>query len=320
LSLAVLLSHVAIHSAAAHRIIGSDGKPVPHWVRYPFEFQLCGMALGDRVLDRGPGNFIYRYSLLRVHGMPDGLVVGRSATAEQLPPQAGAGGAMGPGGPAAPGGMGAGPAGMGPGGPAVFAQQPAAEGGLALGAAPPGAQPAEVAGAAAAGGEVAAAPAPAWATAAWVVLDGNHVEWLYRRSTYVMGFVVDRLGFIDGIVVAGSECPIARTQLGDPAHCIKLGDDARKVMYRYGFPDEIETFVSSGGQPSGGEGMQIPGSATVTFRSVTNELRRSYLFKYHDSYNVIFTIQDNKVVRINIWGDPDYFTPERRQQIREERY
>ncbi|PIU64797.1 MAG: hypothetical protein COS85_11285 [Armatimonadetes bacterium CG07_land_8_20_14_0_80_59_28] len=302
------MAHDFLVPVEAHRITGLDGKPVPHWVRYPFEYQLCGISLGDKLLDRGVGNYIFRYALVRVHGMPDGIVVGRSATAAQLPPEGGAGEAGGAGGPG--------------GGPAVFRELPGGpEGGPSLGAAPSGAGAAGVAGAGAAGAEVSAAPAPAWATAAWVVLDGNHVEWLYRRDTYVMGFMVDRLGFVDGIVVAGSECPIARTQLADPAHHIKLGDDSRKVMYRYGFPDEIETFVSSGGgAPAGGEGIQIPGSATVTFRSVTNELRRSYLFKYHDSYNVIFTIQDNKVVRINIWGDPDYFTPDRKLQIKQEKY
>jgi len=290
---------------------------------------------------------------VRVHGMPDGIVVGRSATAAQLPPEGGAGGAGGSGG----GGPG--------GGTAVFQQTPG-EGGQQ--------QMETVVGAETGGGP--SASAPDWALAAWVVLDGNHVEWLYKRDTYVMGFMVDRLGFIDGIVVAGGYCPIAKTQLADPAHHIKLGDDSRKVMYRYGFPDEIETFVSGGGgaggggeqqaagqaasgggapqgpggqaqdqaqqasgqaqqagaQPGGpgagqgggapatGGATQLPGNATVTFRSVTNELRRSYLFKYHDSYNVIFTIQDNKVVRINIWGDPDYFTKDRKLQIREEKY
>jgi hypothetical protein len=163
--------------------------------------------------------------------------------------------------------------------------------------------------------------APPWALAAWIVLDGNHVEWLYRRSTYVMGFMVDSLGFIDGIVVAGNKCPIAATQVGEPSHTIKLGDDARKVMYRYGLPDGIDTFVSSGGTPSGGGGgVQLPGSATVVFRTVTNELMRSYLYRYQDSYNVIFTVQENKVVRINIWGDPDYFTPPRKAQLRAEKY
>ncbi len=52
---------------------------------------------------------------------------------------------------------------------------------------------------------------PDWASAVTVRLDGNHVEWLYKRDTYSMGFVVDRLGFVDAIVVAGTASPIANT-------------------------------------------------------------------------------------------------------------
>lgn len=298
----------------AHRILDASGKPIPHWVRHPFEFQMCGISLGDKLLDRMAGNVIFRYALIRVHGMPDGLIIGRSATSAQLPPSGGGGGGAGGAGAGGGGmaGMGGG-MGMGAGGPGGAGGAGGPGGTEGAGGGTQQFQQQE-------GSEGAALVAPPWAMAAWVVLDGNHVEWLYRHDTYVMGFMVDRLGFIDGIVVAGSSCPIARTQMGDPSHCIKLGDDARKVMYRYGFPDEMDTYVSSGSGLETASGVQLPGSATVTFRNVTNELRRSYLYKYHDSYNVIFTIQDDRVVRINIWGDPDYFTPQKRIQLRAEKY
>jgi len=65
---------------------------------------------------------------------------------------------------------------------------------------------------------------------------------------------------------------------------------------------------------SGGGGAQLNGS--VSFGTVTNELRRTFIFYYHDSYNVMFTLRDHKVVRINIFGDPDHFNPERKVYYR----
>jgi len=130
---------------------------------------------------------------------------------------------------------------------------------------------------------------PDWAAAIAVPLDANHVQWMYKRENYVMGFVVDRLGYVDAIIAAGTESPIARTQLEDPVHTVKLGDDLRKVVFRYGYPDTIEA---------------DPGPS------------RTFEMRYTQSYNVVFTIRNNRVARMYIFGDPDFFNELRRRQFR----
>ena len=68
---------------------------------------------------------------------------------------------------------------------------------------------------------------PAWAAAVTVQLDHGHVQWLYRRDTYSMGFVVDRLGYVDAIVLAGTYSPIGKTQLEDPTHSVGMTEARR---------------------------------------------------------------------------------------------
>jgi hypothetical protein len=51
------------------------------------------------------------------------------------------------------------------------------------------------------------------------------------------------------------------------------------------------------------------GGANVAFR--TFEVR------YEQSYNVVFSIVNLRVVRIYIFGDPDFFNAQRRKQLRE---
>lgn len=371
LLLAAAASLVGGNAVYAHRHMMEDGSPARHWVRYPFEFQLCGINLGTRAVDRDNVNNVYRYCLFRVHGNPSGVIRGLgTVTAAQTPPGGGGGMMGGPGGGAAgagapgaggPGGMG-GMAGAGaPGGGAG-----AAPGGRGGGGGPAGgaAAPAGGGGGPAAGGG-AGGVIPDWALACAVALDENHVEWVYRRPTFTMGFVVDRLGFVDGIVVAGTRCDIAQTQLGDPEHCVRLGDGFRDVSYRYGYPDEIVTYIGGagggaaggpgggggmaggaggapmggmGGMPSGGGPAGMPGAGgagapgggapaglgglesldqrTVTITEGTNTLSRTFQMRYHDTYNVIFDIRDNSVVRIFIFGDPDHFNLQRRKDYR----
>ena len=43
---------------------------------------------------------------------------------------------------------------------------------------------------------------------------------------------------------------------------------------------------------------------------------RTFELRYEQSYNVVFTIRDNRVVRIYIFGDPDFFNERRRQLLR----
>jgi len=138
---------------------------------------------------------------------------------------------------------------------------------------------------------------PSWAAAITVSVDANHVEWLYNRGTYAMGFVVDRFGLVDAIVCAGLESSNARTQFEDPIHTVKLGDDLRKVLFRYGYPDTMETYgvaVAANGQ---------------------NSAYQTFEVRYEQSYNVVFSLRQNRVVRIYIFGDPDFFNPKRRQNL-----
>jgi hypothetical protein len=262
----------------------------PRWVRYPLEFQLCGVGLGMKAVDKDRFNRIDRYGLFAIHGNPTAIVVptagGGSVTVNQQPPEVAS----------------------------FFADDPGA--GL-----------------------------PNWASAITVQLDNNHVEWLYRRDTYAMGFVVDRLGYVDAIVVAGVYSPIARTQLEDPVHTVKLGDDLRKVLFRYGYPDTIETYLinaaagvavtaptaagaeagagaAAGGEPPlpaqpGGAGAAAgAGAAGATAGGAANAAFRTFEVRYEQSYNVVFTIRNNRVVRVYIFGDPDFFNEQRRNAIR----
>lgn len=265
----------------------APAKPViPSWVRYPLEFQLAGIGLGTKAVDKDRFNRIDRYGLFALHGNPTAVVVpaagGGSVSVNQQPPEVAS----------------------------LFPNDPG--GGL-----------------------------PDWAAAITVQLDNNHVQWLYRRDTYSMGFVVDRLGYVDAIVVAGVQSPIARTQLDDPIHSVKLGDDLRKVMYRYGYPDTIETYdinvaagtsvggVGGGGGAAfdddmmGGQGAagleqvgQQEAAGAGTSGGASNAAFRTFELRYEQSYNVVFTIRNNRVVRIYIFGDPDFFNQQRREALR----
>ena len=180
---------------------------------------------------------------------------------------------------------------------------------------------------------------PSWALAVTVQLDQNHVQWLYKRDDYSMGFVVDRLGFVDAIIVAGTKSDISNTQLEDPVHTVKLGDDFRKVVFRYGYPDDIvplaadpaasanaTTGAPGGGAAAGGgaaPGGAAPGGAPgadagggAAGGTVDNAAYRTYDLRYEQSYNVVFTIRNNRVVRIYIFGDPDFFNQQRRNTLR----
>jgi uncharacterized membrane protein YgcG len=311
---------------------------VPRWVRYPLEFQLAGIGIGTRAVDKDSFNRIDRYGLFAIHGNPTAVVVpGLVAAAGGA---SGSGGSGGPGGSGSsgsgssgssgyPGGSGGGPSASGPTTTNITVNQ----------------QPPEVAAlfpGSTTGG------LPDWASAITVQLDNNHVQWLYNRDTYAMGFVVDRLGFVDAIVAAGTASPIVRTQLEDPVHTIRLGDDLRKVLFRYGYPDTIETYTASvagvglgptagaggeagGASPSGGAPSGYPGGSSggssggsggeggasgAGGGQAGNNAFRTFELRYEQSYNVVFTIRNNRVVRIYIFGDPDFFNDRRRRLFR----
>ncbi len=312
-----------IAPASPARLRAARNNATPKWVRYPLEFQLAGIGLGTRAVDKDRFNRIDRYGLFALHGNPTAVV--RSIGGATV---VGGGEGAIPGGP--PGGIPGGPPGGipggpgGPGGPDGAAIAPGAGGtNLTLPQTPP--ETATLFPQSQFGGGL-----PDWALAVTVRLDNNHVQWLYKRETYAMGFVVDRLGFVDAIVVAGLSSDITRTQLEDPIHTVKLGDDLRKVMFRYGYPDDLVPLAADpaatandttgapggagGGAGAGGPG--APGGAVAAAVAGTNGAFRTYDLRYEQSYNVVFTIRNNRVVRIYIFGDPDFFNAQRRNQIR----
>ncbi len=312
---------------------------VPKWVRYPLEFQLAGIGIGTRAVDKDKFNRIDRYGLFAMHGNPTAVVVagvvasggGEGGGGSE---GSGSGGGSSSGGRGSSSASGSGSGSSGEGGSGGSATTAAATQNIELLQRPP-----EISALFPGGTD---GTLPDWASAITVQLDANHVQWLYNRDTYAMGFVVDRLGFVDAIVVAGTQSPITRTQLEDPVHTVKLGDDLRKVMFRYGYPDTIESYTvalagvgtgasagagGSEGGGSGGSGERGGSSASGSGSGESgeggggadqtgNNAYRTFELRYEQSYNVVFTIRDNRVVRIYIFGDPDFFTERRRKQFR----
>ncbi|HEX8835146.1 MAG TPA: hypothetical protein VF719_13140, partial [Abditibacteriaceae bacterium] len=130
---------------------------VPRWVRYPLEFQLCGIGLGTRAVDKDRFNRIDRYGLFAMHGNPTAVVV------PSIVPAAGAagGGAAAGGAPAGAPGAGAPTVGDTTTNLTVQQQPPLASSIF------PGSQDGQL---------------PDWASAVTVELDNNHVQWLYNRG------------------------------------------------------------------------------------------------------------------------------------------
>jgi hypothetical protein len=272
-------------------LAGALSVPTAHAIRY--ELQLAGMRLGQHAVD-----------ILDVYGMPDTIVSG--AAGEEFP----VGGA-----PAAEGEIGA--MGMEPGaepgmmGGEEMAGAPAEEAGMAgPGEFPAGEEAmagegAEGApGAAAAVGGVQRNPFPVWGLPLWMELQdprcvivspdlsssiASDVEWLYRRDGVLIGFVLDIAGYIKGIAVAGERCDFARSALWAPHGYIKLGDSHKRVIYRYGWPEETLAYEGAG-------------APSVDFQVRPNEFTRDVILRYQETGNIAFTIHNMKVVRMHIWA------------------
>lgn len=152
-------------------------------------------------------------------------------------------------------------------------------------------------GAAAGGGGVQTTPFPVWALAVWVDLGPHEVEWVYQKGPVVLGFVLDRDGFVKVIAVAAEKCDFARTNLWRPHRYIKLGDGFKRVVYRYGYPDETVTFTSSGP----GEASTGGGQVSVQFNGTTRTFSRDCIMRYTANNNIEFTLHDMTVTRIHIW-------------------
>ncbi|MCX7597970.1 MAG: hypothetical protein N2512_03760 [Armatimonadetes bacterium] len=144
------------------------------------------------------------------------------------------------------------------------------------------------------GAAAGAVPFPIWALPVWITLQPGEVEWIYQRGPVVMGFAIDRDGYITCIAVAGRECNWARTALWQPHRYVKLGDSFKRVLYRYGYPDRIETYTAAG--PMTGDN-----SISVTFGIVNRVFSRDCILRYDEESNIAFTLHDFKVVRIHIW-------------------
>lgn len=256
-----------------------------------WEVQLAGMRLGQHAVN-----------LLDVYGQPLGICTGDG---EQFASGGGAAAAMGAAGEgmgAMPGGMEAAmPPGAAPGAP-PGAEAMAPEAAPAGGPGPmePGAAgaPAEAGAAAgAAAGGVQRNPFPLWALPVWVTIGPHEMQWLYRVGAVVVGFVLDRDGYIKSIAVAGEECNFARTALWRPHEYLKLGDSYKLAIYRYGWPDETITFYNTGpGELSAGGG-----PVTVTWNGVVREFSRDCILRYHQNNNIDLTFHNMKLTRIHIW-------------------
>lgn len=148
-----------------------------------------------------------------------------------------------------------------------------------------------------AAGGLQSEPFPIWALPVWVDLGPREVQWVYNKGPVVLGFVLDRDGFVKAIAIAAEKCDFARTALWRPHAYVKLGDDFKRVIYRYGYPDEIVTFTSSGpGSASTGGG-----SVSVQFGQTTRTFSRDCILRYRDNNNIEFTLHNMKVTRLVIW-------------------
>jgi hypothetical protein len=252
------------------------------------EVQLAGIRLGDHAIH-----------LLDIYGQPDGIVtgVGEELAAAQAPMMM----------------EGAGPAMMGPpdGGMGLFGDMLGAFGGMPPGGPlgpdiaggpdemGPGGFPGEgeMPGAGGVGGAGGTQPFPMWALPVWVTLEAHDVEWIYQKGPVVLGFVLDRDGFVKVIAVAAEDCNYARTALWKPHRYVKLGDSYQRVLYRYGFPDEQLSFSwnSPGSASVGG------GTISVSFGQTSRTFSRDAILRYHESSNIAFTLHNFKVTRIHIW-------------------
>lgn len=269
------------------------------------EIQLAGIRLGQHVMH-----------VMQVYGQPDGIVKGSGggtvagAMAAAAP---GAGGAA-----ASPAGPGPAEAGASPpGGIAGEGSQgamPGAEG--APGAPTPGlgAPAAGGAGAGSGGGAVGGAPigprpffrsdCPDWAAPVWVPMTAEESLYVYRRGAVVLGIVVDRDGYVNAIAIAGLSCDWARTALWDPHRSVKLGDDYRRVIERYGYPDQAQSYARS---DRAFASMRSLDTVNAAFGGIGNATR-DLILHYGEGNNVEFLLRDMKVVRIHIW-EPDMRPP-----------
>lgn len=260
------------------------------------ETRLCGMRLGD-----------HANRLMDVHGLPDGIAVetGGGEVAPEVGFPAGLGGPAVSGAPAFPSPLGGRPGVRAPrsigggGGDDDDDEEEEEEededdedgGGPSVGGR---------GGAAAAG----AGAFPTWALPLWVPLRPGETMWVYNgsknpkyKAPVVMGFVLDRDGFINVISIAGKYCSWAATANNDPEKRIVLRDNFGRILQRYHWPDDFVTFSATGATVA----QPFTGEIAVSFAEGSNLFARDLVLRYTERSNVAFTLHDFTVTRIHIW-------------------
>ncbi len=76
-----------------------------------------------------------------------------------------------------------------------------------------------------------------------------------------------------------------------------MGDNFKRVLYRYGYPDETITFDSSGP----GAAAPFAGQVTVSFGGTSRVFSRDVILRYTENNNIAFTLHNMLVTRIQIW-------------------
>jgi len=279
------------------------------------EVQLAGVRLGQ-----------HAFNVMQLYGQPDCVITGAEGPGP-IGYIAGGGGAQvggGPGGPGGPGGeMGGGMPGMGGGGipgmggggipgmgsaigdlraRADAAMSALGMGGPGAGAGPgamgPGAGPGAGAQPSGAGGggrfaSHSAEQAAAWADPVRVPMTPEEHMWCYRRDDVVLGFVLDRDGYVVKICAAGKRASWVRTAMAEPKRTVKLGDSFQTVVERYGYPEDV------GPDPQTGPGTGFS---------------RDLIVAYTYANNIAFILREMKVEAIQIWewglrGEPPVRLP-----------
>jgi hypothetical protein len=257
------------------------------------ETQLAGMRLGDHATH-----------LMDVHGVPDVVAVGTGAEAAA----AETGGVGGPGvavagGPAFPS-----PLGGGVRAPTTFSGGGGGGGDEEEEEEDSGDEEEEEDGGGGGGGGGGAGSGgvfPTWALPLWVTLRAGETEWVYNgsrnpkhKSPVVMGFVLDRDGFITLISIAGKKCSYAATAGNNPGKRIVLGDEFEDILRRYQWPDEFITFSAAGDTVA----QPFTGQIAVAFAEGGSIVSRDLILRYRERSNVAFTLHNMKVTRIHIWS------------------
>ncbi|MBM3472946.1 MAG: hypothetical protein FJX75_06755 [Armatimonadetes bacterium] len=130
-----------------------------------------------------------------------------------------------------------------------------------------------------------AARPPAWATAVWTEAEPGEVQWFYRKGDAAVGVVLDRDSLVRAIAVAGGPDAAWR-----PHRYAKLGDNYKRVLYRYGYPDKVQWLAGNGVDDRPGPEIVGP-----------NAVHDDCVLTYSERNNIAFVIHEGGVARINIW-------------------